>query len=98
MPMNSPWERVEDEHAEHRRDGGDEVRARGDPVQPAGGVAVQGDQRADVDELDHGGVHNRGERRLGQLLEEPGEDQQRDDRQCGDDQPGELRMRARAPR
>ena len=53
-------------------------------------------QRADVDQLDHRRDHDRRQRRLGQLLEQAGEEQQRDDRQHRDDEAGELRA-ARPP-
>ena len=60
-------------------------------------VAVQPAQRREVDELDHRRDHDRRQRRLRQLLEQAGQQQQRDDRQRGDDQPGELRSCAPAP-
>ena len=39
---------------------------------------VEAHERGDVDELDDRGDHDRGQRRLGELLEQPGEEQQRD--------------------
>ena len=63
------------------------------PVQ----TRVQPAQGGDVDQLDHGGDDDGGERRLGQLLEQPGEEQQRHDRQHRDDQAGDLAACAPAP-
>ena len=54
-------------------------------------VGVAGDtagRGGDVDELDERGDDDGGQRRLGQLLEQAGEEEQGDDRERGDDQPG----------
>jgi hypothetical protein len=52
--------------------------------------AVEVDQRSAVDELDHRRDHDRCERCLGEVFEEPGEHEQREDRERGDDQTREL--------
>ena len=86
--------RVEDEHADESGDGGDEVgsgREAVDPAEPARVEPVEPDQGADVDELDQRGDHDGAERCLGKVLEEAGQEEQRDDREDGDDQPGQLR-------
>ncbi len=56
--------------------------------------AVEPHERRDVDELDQRGDDDGRQRRLGQRLEQAGEEQQRDHGQHGDDQPGELGLRA----
>ena len=76
-----------------------EVGPRGDAEDAPGAArveAVELDERADVDELDQRRDHDRGERRLRQLLEQAGEEEQRDDRQHGDDEAGQLRAARRA--
>ena len=91
---------VEDQHSHHGRDGRDEVgpaREVVDRGEPPGLHAVEATQRGDVDQLDDGGDHHRGERRLGQLLEEPGEEEQGDDRQHGGREAGELRLAPAPP-
>jgi hypothetical protein len=88
-----PGQRVKDEHAEERGERRDEVRSRGDTVdapEAPGVEAVELDQRANVDELDQRGDHDRCQRRLGQLLEEPGEEEQGHDRERRDDEPRDL--------
>ena len=49
-------------------------------------------ERGDVDQLEHGRDDDGGERRLGQLLEQAGEEEQRHDGQPGHDQPGHLTL------
>ena len=94
MPMTSPGKGVEQEHAEQRRHGGDEVGPGGlavDAPEPLGVQRIEATDGGDVDELDDGGDDDGGQRRLGQVLEQAGEEQQRDDGQHGDDEPGHLR-------
>ena len=89
-PDEQPGEGVEDRHAEQRRDRGDEVGASREPElapEALGVGAVQLDQRAVVDELDHRGDHDRRERRFGEVFEQPRQREQREDRQRRDDQP-----------
>ena len=91
-------QRAEYQHAGERGHRGDEVGTRRHGVDAAGAAevkAVQAHERGNVDEIDHCRDDDRGERRLGEVLEEPGEKEQRDDRQHGDDEPGERRARAR---
>ena len=91
-------QRVEQQHAEHRRDGGDEVGsgrravdlAEANRVEP-----VEAAERGEVDELDDRRDDDRGERRFRQVLEQSGQEQQRHDREDGHDQAGHLRLRAR---
>ncbi len=54
------------------------TRTRAEPVQPH--------ERTHVHELDECGDDHRGERRLGKLLEQPGQEEQRHDRQPGHDE------------
>ena len=49
----------------------------------------------DVDELDERGDDQRAERRLGEVFEQTGEEEQRHDRHGGGNEPRELRARAR---
>ena len=89
-----PRQRVEDEHAEHGGDGGDEVRTcrvAVDAAESVGVQLVQIDEGSDVDELDHRRDHDGGEGRLGQVLEQRGQEQQGHDREDGDGEPGQLR-------
>ena len=91
-PDDQPRQGVEDQHAGHRRDRRQEVRPgrhpdppgalAGDPVEPA--------KRREVDQLDHRGDHHGGQRGLGQLLEEGGQEEQGDDRQGRHDQARDL--------
>ena len=48
-------------------------------------------ERRDVDQLDHGRDHHRGQGRLGQVLEQAGQEQQGEDGEGGHDQPRHLR-------
>ena len=83
-------------HPEHGGDGGEEVRARHPAVLAAeapGVGVVELHEGAHVDELDDGGDDDGGERGLGQILEEPGEEEQRDDGQGRRKQPRSLRAR-----
>jgi hypothetical protein len=91
-----PGQRVEDQHPEHRSDRADEVRARRGAVRAPERLrvdAIEGNERGDVDELDDRRDDHGGQRGLGQVLEEAGQEQQRDDREPGADQPGDLRVR-----
>ena len=99
MPMKSPGSVSKMQHADHGRERRDEVRAGGDGERATGAAdvePVEGDERPDVDELDERGDHDRGERRLGKLLEQPGEEQERDDGQGCDHDARELGTCARA--
>jgi hypothetical protein len=51
---------------------------------------VEGGQGRDVDQLDDGGDHHRVQGRLGQVLEQAGEEQQGEDGEGGHDQPRHL--------
>src|SRR4051794_3530589 len=98
MPMNSPGS-VSNTSTPRRaasaaRKSGRAADAVG-LAQRSARVAVEAAQRPDVDELDHRGDDDGGERRLGQRLEKGGEKQQGDDRQRRDDEPGELGLRPR---
>ena len=65
-----PGEGVEDQHAQQRGQRGQEVGPGGDAVDAAelaGGDPVEGDQARDVDQLDHGRDHHRGQGRLGRV-------------------------------
>jgi hypothetical protein len=62
-----------------------------DPAEPGRVQPVEAHERGNVDEVDQRRDHDRGERRLGEILEEAGEEEQRDDREHGDDEPRELR-------
>ena len=93
-----PGQRVEDQDTEHRRHRGDEVGTRRDAVdlpEPARREAVEPHERGEVDELDQRRDHDRAQRRLGEILEQTGEEQQRDDGSDGGDEPRQLRARAR---
>ena len=95
-PEEQTGQRVEQEDPERRRHGRDEVRSSREPVdppEPARVDAVEADQRPDVDQLDQGGDDDGGQGRLGQLLEEAGQEQQGDDGQGRDDQPRQLGAR-----
>ena len=102
MPMKRPGQRVEDRarRAARRSRRGSRAARRCRRCGPAAGCDAGRARRSarDVDELDDGGDDDRGERRLGQLLEQAGEEQQRDDRERGDDEPRQLRAwRRREP-
>jgi len=43
-----------------------------------------------VDEVDQRRNHDRGQRRIREIFEQPGEEQQRDDSEDGDNERGEL--------
>ena len=95
-PEEEPRQRVEDEHAEHRerRDAvwvGLRWRA---PARPAHVEAEEGVPARDVHGLDERRDDNGGQSRFGQLHEEPGEEEPRDDGQGSDDGDAELRARA----
>ena len=73
IPMNRPGSVSKTSTPSERGDRRDEVRPRRDAVRLAQlGDVTRYSRRsaAIVDELDHGGDHDRGERRLGQLLEQ----------------------------
>jgi hypothetical protein len=92
-PEEQPGQGVEDQHPGQGGHGGQEVGPGGDAVdaaQLAGGDPVQGDQGRQVDQLDDGGDHHRGQGGLGQLLEQAGEEQQGEDGEGGHDQPRHL--------
>ena len=96
MPMNRPGSVSKTSTPSSAATRGEEVRPRRRPVdlaQPARPDPVQPHERRDVDELDHGRDHDRGQRRLGQALEQAGEEQQRDDGEHGDDEPRDLAVR-----
>ena len=92
-----PGQRVEDQHAEHCGDSGNEVRPSRHPQagpEPPRVHAVERRQCRNVDELDHRCHDDRREGGLRQRLEQAGEEQQRDHRHGRHHQPGELRARA----
>jgi hypothetical protein len=65
---DQPGQGVEDQHPGQGGHGGDEVGPGGDPVDAAelaGGDPPQGGQGRDVDQLDHGRDHHRGQGRMG---------------------------------
>jgi hypothetical protein len=98
MPMTSPRERVEDQHAQDRRNRRDEVRPSGEAVEAAealGVRAVELHERRDVHQLDQRGDYDRSEGRFGEVFEEAGEEQDRDDGEHRDRQPRELTFRTR---
>jgi hypothetical protein len=66
------------------RDGSSTAACTVDASEAAGLRPVEGDQRADVDERDQRRDHDRGQGRLREVLEEPGEEEQ------GDPPPGGL--------
>ena len=81
-----PRESVEDQNTEHRRHRGDEVGLRRDPVDRSESTcreAIEPDERAHVDQVEERGDDQRTERRLGEVFEQTGEEQQRHDRHDG---------------
>ena len=91
-----PGQRPEDGHPQQGGERGDEVGTRDPPelaAEALGVRVVEVDQGGHVDELDDRGDHDGGQCRLGQVLEEPGEEEQRHNGQGGRDQPRQLRAR-----
>ena len=90
---DQPGQGVEDEHAEHRGDGGEEVHAGGgavDAAEPLGPDPVEPAQGGDVDQLDDRGDHDGGQGGLRQLFEQAGQEQQREHGERGDREPADL--------
>ena len=89
-----PGQGVEDQHPGQGGHGGEEVGPGGDAVDAAeltGRDPVEGGQGREVDQLDHGRDHHRGQGGLGQVLEQAGQEQQGDDGEGGHDQARDLR-------
>ena len=97
-PDEQAGEGVEHGHAEQRCERGDEIRARNEPElasEPLRVGVVEHEQRREVDQLDHRRDHDRRQGGFGEVLEQPGQREQSEDRQRGDDQPRELAAGAR---
>ena len=97
-PDDQAGQRVEQQHPEQGGEGSDEVGAAGQPVhagQPPGLDPPQAPERRDVDELDDRGDDDGRQGGLGQLLEQPGQEQQGDHGQGGRGQARELRAGTR---
>ena len=94
MPMTRPGQRVEDEHARasrrrrRRSRAAPRCRAAGHGRRHARSRRSAAMSTSSMHRRDHDG----GERRLGQLLEQAGQEQQRHDGQHGDDEPGDLAL------
>ena len=95
--MNRPASVSKIEHPEQCGDGGDEVGACDPPelaAEALGVGVVELDQARHVDEPDHRGDDHGGERRLGKVLEEPRQEEQRDHGEARRDERRELRAGA----
>lgn len=96
---DQPGEGVEQQHARHRGDGGQEIGAGGmsvDAAEPGRPHPVQAAQRGDIHEFDDRGDDHTRQRRLRQVLEQPGQKQQRQDHEYRDHEPTELGSGPRA--
>ena len=85
-----PGERPEDGHPQQGGERGDEVGTRDPPelaAEALGVRVVEVDQDGHVDKLDDRGDHDGGQCCLGQVLEEPGEEEQRHNGEGARDQP-----------
>jgi hypothetical protein len=87
MPMNSPRERVEHEHAHERGHRCDEVGSSCEPVDAAQDPrmsAIELHERGNVHELDDGRDDDSGQDCLRKLFEQAGQEEQRHYREHGD--------------
>ena len=100
MPMTRPGRVSKSRTPSSARGGGEEVDPAGDPYtlgQPPGPHPPQTLQRGDVDQLDDRGDDDGRQRRLGQLLEESGQEEQGHHREHGRGQTRDLDLAPAPP-